>query len=495
MRNMRAALAIVLVIAFASLGCGNSGNGANSSPDALAGIQGTDSGKADSGPASVNLDGAVAHEVALPDSPVANPDAPFSHDLPAGSADVQPATDALPGSDAAMRVALDAMGTSEAGLDSLAPGPTLLDAAADAPPGGADRRSPGTGGTGGSGADGSTGCPAGSETCACYGNSSCNAGLTCASNLCVNLGTGGTGGTSSGGAGGGGTSGMSTGGQSPGTGGSGGAGGNTSCPAGSETCACYGNGSCNAGLTCASNLCVNLGTGGTGGTGGAGGTGGTSGACQEGATQCLVNSVQTCSNGQWGAAVACGARQTCAGTPGAVQCTCKRILYAARSGAHAQAQRRSPTACKMIRDASTSPRRRPAPTGRVPARLARLRAARTHARPGRQIVYRARAFRHAPSRPTAAPPTPPRPAPTERAAARLAWHRAARTRARWSAGIDATECLSGTSLRHVPSGPTVARSATTSSLLDRAGLRALRYPGVRWIQTGPSGRCPIVRQT
>ena len=139
----------------------------------------------------------------------------------------------------------------------------------------------------------------------------------------MNLGTGGTGGTSSGGAGGGGTSGMSTGGQSPGTGGSGGAGGNTSCPAGSETCACYGNGSCNAGLTCASNLCVNLGTGGTGGTGGAGGTGGTSGACQEGATQCLVNSVQTCSNGQWGAAVACGARQTCTGTPGAVQCTCK----------------------------------------------------------------------------------------------------------------------------------------------------------------------------
>ena len=127
MRNLRAALATVLVIAFASFGCGNSGNGANSSPDALAGIQGTDSGKADSGPAAVNLDGAVAHEVALPDSPVANPDAPFSHDLPAGSADVQPQTDVLPGSDAAMvdvtpggdkGVALDAMGIQRCGSQS-----------------------------------------------------------------------------------------------------------------------------------------------------------------------------------------------------------------------------------------------------------------------------------------------------------------------------------------------------------------------------------------
>jgi alpha-tubulin suppressor-like RCC1 family protein len=37
-------------------------------------------------------------------------------------------------------------------------------------------------------------CPAGTETCHCYGNSTCNAGLVCASNLCVALGSGGAGG-------------------------------------------------------------------------------------------------------------------------------------------------------------------------------------------------------------------------------------------------------------------------------------------------------------
>ena len=52
------------------------------------------------------------------------------------------------------------------------------------------------------------------------------------------------------------------------------------CPAGSETCACYGNGTCNTGLTCLSQLCVNPATGnggaaGTLGVGGASGSGGT----------------------------------------------------------------------------------------------------------------------------------------------------------------------------------------------------------------------------
>jgi hypothetical protein len=42
------------------------------------------------------------------------------------------------------------------------------------------------------GGTGGTGCPAGSEACACYGNDTCDAGLTCASHLCVNLGTGGS---------------------------------------------------------------------------------------------------------------------------------------------------------------------------------------------------------------------------------------------------------------------------------------------------------------
>jgi fibro-slime domain-containing protein len=38
---------------------------------------------------------------------------------------------------------------------------------------------------------GGANCPAGSETCACYGNHTCDAGLVCASNLCVAIGNGG----------------------------------------------------------------------------------------------------------------------------------------------------------------------------------------------------------------------------------------------------------------------------------------------------------------
>ena len=48
----------------------------------------------------------------------------------------------------------------------------------------------------------------------------------------------------------------------------------TTCPDGTERCACYGNDTCNAGLTCASHLCVRLGTGGTGSTGGTSAIGG-----------------------------------------------------------------------------------------------------------------------------------------------------------------------------------------------------------------------------
>jgi hypothetical protein len=50
----------------------------------------------------------------------------------------------------------------------------------------------------------------------------------------------------------------------------------TACAAGELRCACYGNGTCNAPLVCASNLCVDLGGGGSGGAvdGGASGAGG-----------------------------------------------------------------------------------------------------------------------------------------------------------------------------------------------------------------------------
>ncbi len=50
----------------------------------------------------------------------------------------------------------------------------------------------GTGGTGGrdragAGAGSRERCPAGTETCSCYGNGTCNEGLVCASSLCVDL--------------------------------------------------------------------------------------------------------------------------------------------------------------------------------------------------------------------------------------------------------------------------------------------------------------------
>jgi hypothetical protein len=69
--------------------------------------------------------------------------------------------------------------------------------------------------------------------------------------------------------------------SSGGTGGSvgtGGGGGTSVCSAGSEGCSCYGNDTCNSGLSCLSHLCVNLpGNGGATGTGGAVSTGGATG--------------------------------------------------------------------------------------------------------------------------------------------------------------------------------------------------------------------------
>jgi hypothetical protein len=81
----------------------------------------------------------------------------------------------------------------------------------------------------------------------------------------------------------------------------GGGGGSVSCPAGTETCACYGNDTCNAGLSCFSHLCVRVpsdggagagGTSGSGGASGANGSGGTAGVLDAGATIC--GEQQTC---------------------------------------------------------------------------------------------------------------------------------------------------------------------------------------------------------
>lgn len=59
-------------------------------------------------------------------------------------------------------------------------------------------------------------CPVGTETCACTPEGSCDPGLSCASDLCVDLG----------------------------------------CAAGTEGCSCTEGGGCDPGLACLSDLCV-----------------------------------------------------------------------------------------------------------------------------------------------------------------------------------------------------------------------------------------------
>src|SRR5262245_19455281 len=71
----------------------------------------------------------------------------------------------------------------------------------------------------GCGSDAFSGCPQGQETCSCYGNKTCDAELTCLSNVCVRAGAG-TGGHSASG-GGSGTSVGGTGSNRGGTGSSG----------------------------------------------------------------------------------------------------------------------------------------------------------------------------------------------------------------------------------------------------------------------------------
>src|SRR5512142_741933 len=63
----------------------------------------------------------------------------------------------------------------------------------------------------GGGASTSTECPAGNERCACYGNDTCNSGLACVSQRCVNIsGLVSTGGAAASGSGGASASGGST---------------------------------------------------------------------------------------------------------------------------------------------------------------------------------------------------------------------------------------------------------------------------------------------
>jgi hypothetical protein len=127
------------------------------------------------------------------------------------------------------------------------------------------------GGSGGKGGSGGGGCPAGSETCACYGNGTCNVGLSCASNLCVNLG-GGAGATGTGG------SSMATGG-SPGTGGAVATGGT---PGTGGSASGTGGVTGTGGATATGGV---MGTGGSVGTGGSG-TGGAPACSCSGSLQC-----------------------------------------------------------------------------------------------------------------------------------------------------------------------------------------------------------------
>jgi len=140
------------------------------------------------------------------------------------------------------------------------------------------------------GGSGAPACARGKERCACYANATCNAGLTCLSNTCVN--TGATGGASGSGGDAGGTAGSGGSGGSigPGTGGSSaaGTGGSDSCGTGGSSAG--GTGGSNAGGTGCSSAAGTggssaagtggssvAGRGGAGGTAGSGGTGGSVG--------------------------------------------------------------------------------------------------------------------------------------------------------------------------------------------------------------------------
>ena len=118
------------------------------------------------------------------------------------------------------------------------------------------------------------------------------------------------------------TAGCGSKGSSGGTGGSvgtGGVGGTSGCSAGSEGCSCYGNDTCNSGLSCLSRLCVNLpGSGGATGTGGAvstGGATGTGGAVSTGGATGTGGAVSTGGATGTGGAVSTGGTT---GTGGAV---------------------------------------------------------------------------------------------------------------------------------------------------------------------------------
>jgi hypothetical protein len=181
------------------------------------------------------------------------------------------------------------------GTSTIATGGTL-------PTGGAATGETGTGGlpaVGGSIA--SANCPNGSERCPCYGNNTCNAGLTCASELCVAIGIGGAG---AGGAAGVGAAGGPI--SSGGTAGSSGCSRYSSaagtCQAGVYTCGgsvgysvdgvefpCASTTDCTAAATQYTSYLTGHCYGGSGGAGGASGTAGAAGRPYNPYTDCMVH--------------------------------------------------------------------------------------------------------------------------------------------------------------------------------------------------------------
>ena len=116
------------------------------------------------------------------------------------------------------------------------------------------------------------GCPTGSETCACYANATCNQGLTCASEICVNLGAGGSGGAGAQ-AGAGGSAAGAGGGGATGSGDSGGHGGSSGTGGATGSGGAGGSAGGNAGAGAGGSAGGSAGTGAGGAGGGAGGTG------------------------------------------------------------------------------------------------------------------------------------------------------------------------------------------------------------------------------
>jgi hypothetical protein len=169
-----------------------------------------------------------------------------------------------------------------------------------------------TGGPQAQGGSGGATCPPGSEGGPCYGNSTCNAPLTCASSLCVGMGSGGSvqGGMSAGGTPSGGRSaqGGTTVGGSPiggaGTGASNTGGTAAGCQMG-VTCSTPGSYCVNGATTCtcvsgAWGLCTFADTGGTGTGGSPTSSCALGNACSTPSSTCLNGNIEcTCQNGVW----------------------------------------------------------------------------------------------------------------------------------------------------------------------------------------------------